>query len=35
MQLLLAAPAGAARKLYEETGMDMRYQLDHLERAAL
>lgn len=34
-QLLLAARAGAARELYEETGMDMRYQLDRLEPASL
>jgi 8-oxo-dGTP pyrophosphatase MutT (NUDIX family) len=34
-QLLLAARAGAARELYEETGMDLRYQLDRLEPAAL
>ena len=34
-QLLQAARAGAARELYEETGMDMRHQLDRLEPAAL
>ena len=34
-QLLLAARAGAARELYEETGMDVRYQLDRMEPAAL
>jgi 8-oxo-dGTP pyrophosphatase MutT (NUDIX family) len=34
-QLLIAARAGAARELYEETGMDLRYQLDRLEPAAL
>jgi 8-oxo-dGTP pyrophosphatase MutT (NUDIX family) len=34
-QLLLAARAGAARELYEETGLDVRNQLDRLEPAAL
>ncbi len=34
-QLLLASRAGAARELYEETGLDVRYQLDRLEPAAL
>jgi 8-oxo-dGTP pyrophosphatase MutT (NUDIX family) len=34
-QLLLASRAGAARELYEETGMDVRYQLDRMEPAAL
>jgi 8-oxo-dGTP pyrophosphatase MutT (NUDIX family) len=34
-QLMLAARAGAARELYKETGMDLRYQLDRLEPAAL
>ena len=34
-QLLLASRAGAARELYEETGLDVRFQLDRLEPAAL
>jgi 8-oxo-dGTP pyrophosphatase MutT (NUDIX family) len=34
-QLHLASRAGAARELYEETGMDVRNHLDRLEPAAL
>ena len=34
-QLLLASRAGAARELYEETGLDVRYQLDRVEPATL
>jgi 8-oxo-dGTP pyrophosphatase MutT (NUDIX family) len=34
-QLLLAAQMGAARELFEETGMDLREQLHRLEPAAL
>lgn len=34
-QLLLAAQLGAARELFEETGMDMRNQLHRLEPAGL
>ena len=34
-QLLLACRSGAARELFEETGIDMRGQLDRLEPAPL
>ena len=34
-QLLLAAKAGAARELYEETGVDMMRQLERLQPAPL
>ena len=34
-QLLIAAKAGAARELYEETGMDILRQLDRLDPAPL
>lgn len=34
-QLLLASRAGAARELYEETGLDVRNQLERLDPAAL
>ncbi|KAL7564295.1 hypothetical protein ACA910_014357 [Epithemia clementina (nom. ined.)] len=34
-QLLLACKAGAARELYEETGMDFRSRLDRMEPAQL
>ena len=34
-QLVLAGKLGAARELYEETGMDLRHQLDRLKPAKL